>query len=193
MPSPTISPKIAFLASGSGSNCEAIWAHLSEVGRQYQGLLICNKPQALVLQRATKYQIPSIVLSDKSYTSPAEYHHALLENLKQFNPNYIVCAGYLKILDSKLVAAFNNKIVNIHPSLLPAFKGLHAIQQAYEYGVKVTGITIHLVNEDLDAGKILLQKSIEIFAEESLDQLTERIHKLEHQHYPKFVADWCFK
>ena len=174
-------PNIVVLASGNGSNFEAI-------ARAFQGtdikvaMLISNRENAYVLQRAKNLGIPYRVIKGK------DKFKTLYEIVSLENPDLIVLAGFMRILPPWFVGKHRYKIVNIHPSLLPAFPGKDAIRQAYDYGVKVTGITIHFVDEGVDTGPIIFQYPLLIDSGWNLDTLEEHIHRLEHRYYPCVIC-----
>ena len=176
--------KLAILASGNGSNFEAIVKHLKD---SVAIRLITDNSRANVVNRATRLKIPYTVIDRAFFATKKEFNHSLFCTLKNFSPNLIALAGYMRILPADITNHFKNMIINIHPSLLPAFKGRNAIKQAFEYGVKYTGITIHYVNEEIDAGKIIEQKIIEISSRESIESLENRIHEIEHSTYPMII------
>lgn len=153
---------LAVFASGTGTNFEAIAAACA-CGRLDARvvLMVCDRPGAAVVEKAERFGIPSFVVSPKSFPSKAEYEKAVLERLEPLNVDLICLAGYMRIVSDTLLDAFEGRIINIHPSLLPAFRGAHAVEQAVEYGVKVYGITIHYVDQTLDGGKIIAQKAFE--------------------------------
>jgi len=171
---------LVVLASGNGSNFEAI------VKASNEGLLNAEIAQLIVdrdchaIERARKLSVPCRKLNE-SWRSDLE---TLLDEI---SPSLIVLAGFLRILPKRIVKKWRWKILNIHPSLLPAFPGMHAIRKAYEHGVKVTGVTIHFVDEGVDTGPIILQKAIEVDPAWSLSELEERIHKLEHYWYSRTI------
>ncbi|WP_078382292.1 phosphoribosylglycinamide formyltransferase [Sutcliffiella halmapala] len=177
--------RIAIFASGSGSNFQAI-VDACQQGRldATPALLICDKPKALVIQRAEAANIPSFVFVPKNYESKEQFESDILLQLKEHEIDFIVLAGYMRLIGSKLLSAFKGRIVNIHPSLLPAFPGLDAIGQAVKYGVKVTGVTIHFVDEGMDTGPIIAQASIEVNSTDTAETLQKRIHEIEHDFYP---------
>ncbi|PLV59963.1 phosphoribosylglycinamide formyltransferase [Thermotoga sp. KOL6] len=173
-------PRIVVLASGNGSNFEAI-ANATQKGllkAEIQALLVDR--ECFAVERAKRLDIQWIRLEKPWNSSLTKY----LERLK---PDLIVLAGFMRILPSEIVKEWQWKIVNIHPSLLPAFPGMHAIEKAYNYGVKVSGITIHFVDEGVDTGPIIFQKALEIKRDWSLKKLEEEIHKLEHRYYPLVI------
>ena len=179
---------IAVFASGNGSNFAAI-AEAVKTGKIKASLkaLIVDKPKAYVITRAKEYNVPCYVIELKNFNSKKEYEEKIVSILKPLNIDLICLAGYMKICDEVLLNNYSNKIINIHPALLPAFKGAHAILDAYNYGVKVTGVTIHYVNKEIDGGKIIAQEAIMIADEEKIEDLEARIHEVEHNLYVKTI------
>lgn len=171
---------IVVLVSGRGSNLQAIINACKQ--RAIKASIACvisNKSDALALKRAQKAKIATLVIESKGRKS-TEYNHDLLMALKRLKPDLIVLAGYMKILPQDIVTAYFGRIVNIHPSLLPAFPGLHAQQQAIDAGVKIAGCTVHFVDGGCDTGPIILQKSILIKNNDSAESLSKRL--LPHEH-----------
>lgn len=180
--------RFAILASGNGSNFEAIVTSFEN--QELSGELafvFSDQKDAYVLKRAEKHHIPSFSFSVKEKGGKKNYEKELLALLKKEKIDVVVLAGYLRILGEEIVHSFHNKIINLHPSLLPSFPGLHGIEDAFNYGVKVTGITIHYVDTGLDTGPIIAQKALEILPEDTLDTLEEKIHHLEHELYPQVL------
>ncbi|WP_068676901.1 phosphoribosylglycinamide formyltransferase [Oceanobacillus sp. Castelsardo] len=177
----------AIFASGTGSNFEAIM----EAGDLSCDivLLICDKPKATVIQKAEKYQVPTFVFNPKDYGSKEEYEKVLVEKLKEANISWIFLAGYMRIVGSVLLQAYEGRIVNIHPSLLPDFPGKDAIDQAYHAGVKTTGVTVHYIDSGIDTGPIIAQEKVEVEENETLESLEEKIHHVEHQLYPRVIRE----
>ena len=175
--------KIAVFASGQGTNFDVIAsaAKAGEIPAEVV-LMVCDKPQAKVCDIATRHGIDSFIFSAKDYTSKAEYERAIVERCRQAGVELICLAGYMKIVGEELLNAFRGEIINIHPSLLPAFAGAKAIEQAMEYGVKVYGVTIHYVDETLDGGKIIAQRAFE-YEGNNIEELTEKIHAIEYKLY----------
>ena len=175
--------KIAVFASGYGSNFEVI-ARAAEAGEipAEVVLLVCDKAEARACQIAEQMNIPMFVFSAKEYTSKAEYEAAIVERCKQAEVELICLAGYMRIVGETLLNAYNGLIINLHPALLPSFKGAKAIEQAFEYGVKLFGSTIHYVDESLDGGKIIAQRAVE-YDGDSLEEITAMVHNVEHQLY----------
>ena len=179
----TAKHKIAVFASGHGSNFEAI-AHVAQAGEIPAEivLLVCDKPEARACQVAEQMCIPMFVFSAKEYASKADYEQAIVEHCKQAGVELICLAGYMRIVGETLLKAYSGQIINLHPALLPAFKGARAIEQALEYGVKIFGATIHYVDESLDGGKIIAQRAVE-YDGNDLEEITAKIHAIEHQLY----------
>ena len=175
--------KIAVFASGYGSNFEVIAraAKAGEIPAEVV-LLVCDKAEARACQIAEQMNIPMFVFSAKEYASKAEYEAAIVERCKQAEAGLICLAGYMRIVGETLLNAYNGLIINLHPALLPSFKGAKAIEQAFEYGVKIFGATIHYVDESLDGGKIIAQRAVE-YDGDSLEEITAMVHKVEHQLY----------
>ncbi|MEQ2527799.1 phosphoribosylglycinamide formyltransferase [Bacillaceae bacterium CLA-AA-H227] len=176
--------KIAVFASGSGSNFQAILdARLdAEIS-----LLVCDKPQAFCVERAKKAEVPTFVFQAKEYASKEAYELEILHALKEHGVELIVLAGYMRLIGPTLLQAFEEKIVNIHPSLLPAFPGKDAIGQALEAKVKVSGVTVHYVDAGMDTGPIIAQRAIELSEDETKESLQTKIHRIEHELYPKVI------
>ena len=183
---------IAVLASGRGSNFQAVIEAIA-AGRIPAACvaLITDNPEAYAIERAQKAGIPVIVLDYASFPSKEAYEHALLAAMQQQKADLFVLAGYMRILGTAIVRAFPQKIVNIHPALLPSFTGLHAQRQAVAYGVKVAGCTVHFVDENLDCGPIILQKCVPVLKEDDEDSLAERILIEEHTCYPEAIRLFC--
>ena len=176
--------KIAIFASGYGSNFEAIaTATLAGVIPAEVALMVCDKPQARVVEVAQRMGIPSFVFSAKDYASKADYEREIVSRLREAEVELICLAGYMRIVGEELLSAYEGHIINLHPSLLPAFKGARAIEQAMEYGVKVFGASIHYVDSSLDGGRIIAQRAFE-YDGNDLEELERRIHAIE---YPLYV------
>lgn len=179
--------KIVVLASGLGTNFVALREYIRKKKLNAEIVaLITDNPTSNSLLIALSFGIEPIALSFEK-TARTELNLALDEKLSIFTPDLIVTAGYMKILPEFIVNKYENRIINIHPSLLPAFQGINAIKRAWEYGVKVTGCTTHFVDNSLDGGKIILQTVIKIKPEMSETDLTGKIHKEEHKLLPKSV------
>ncbi|MGD6777655.1 phosphoribosylglycinamide formyltransferase [Sutcliffiella horikoshii] len=178
--------RIAIFASGSGSNFQAITdACRNGLLDATPALLVCDKPGAYVVERATAADIPYFAFAPKSYQTKEEFEGHILRELARYEVDFIVLAGYMRLIGPTLLNAYKGRIVNIHPSILPAFPGLDAVGQALEYGVKLTGVTIHFVDEGMDTGPIIAQQAIEIGIDDTRESLEKKIHEVEHSFYPK--------
>ena len=181
--------KVAVFASGSGSNFEAIVkAAEADPNCPYEAaLLICDKPSAFALERAKRHNVPAKVFRPKAYESREAYEEDIVRELRERSIDFIVLAGYMRLITSVLLSAYENRILNIHPSLLPAFPGLHAVEQALEYGAKVAGVTVHLVDGGMDTGPIIAQEAIPVLTDDTPKTLYPRIQQIEHRLYPAVV------
>lgn len=174
---------IAVFASGSGSNFQAIQEAIVRGELQANiKLVVTDKPGAYVETRAAQFDIPVLALSPKSFDSKAAYEQAIVDELRKLDIEWIVLAGYMRLVSETLLGAYPSKIVNIHPSLLPSFPGKDAIGQALAHGVKVTGVTVHFVDEGMDTGPIIAQTAVNVI-DGDREQTEEAIHKAEHALY----------
>ena len=179
--------KLAVFASGSGSNYEAIVKACCEgLINAEVVLLVCDKPGAKVLERAARYGTESFVFNPKDYASREEYEGVIADMLDERGVEYVCLAGYMRIVGRVLLERYEQRIVNIHPSLLPSFKGAHAIQDAVDYGVKIFGVTTHFVDETLDGGRIIDQGAV-VYEGSDIEELTTMIHNIEHKLYVKTI------
>jgi phosphoribosylglycinamide formyltransferase-1 len=180
--------KIAVLVSGRGSNLQAI---IDSIENGYLKAQICvvvsDIRDAYALERARKHGINAVNIDPKVFGSKDSYEEEVMRVLKNHNVQLVLLAGYMKILGKTLLAAYKNRILNIHPALLPAFPGLHAQEQAFGYGVKVAGCTVHFVDEELDGGPIIVQKCVEVKDDDTAQTLAEKILEQEHKIYPEAV------
>ncbi len=180
--------KISIFASGSGSNFQAIVEAVKKGELEADiALLVCDKLGAYALERAKNEEIPSFVFNAKGYDSKEAYELEILKNLQKHEVDFIVLAGYMRLIGKTLLDQFEGRIINIHPSLLPAFPGKDAIGQALRAKVKVSGVTVHFVDAGMDTGPIIAQKAIEISEQETKESLQTKIHKVEHELYPKVI------
>ncbi len=180
---------LAVLASGSGSNLEAIASAIANGKLQAKiAIVIYNEPDAFAKQRAEKFGIPAILVNHRDYKSRKDLDRAIIDLLKQYNIDLVIMAGWMRIVTQVLIDAFPERILNIHPSLLPSFKGIQAIEQAFNYGVKITGCTVHLLSLEVDSGKILKQAAVPILPDDNLETLQKRIQVQEHIIYPEAIA-----
>lgn len=181
--------KFAVFASGSGSNFQSIIDATARKDLEAEcALLICDQPEAKVISRAKKHNIPVFLFELKHYPNKVNYEQAILEKLQQFDIQFIALAGYMRLIGSTLLQSYERKIVNIHPSLLPSFPGLNAIEQAIEAGVKVTGVTIHYIDSGMDTGPIVAQQAVKVCDNETEKTLQRKIHAVEHVLYPQTLA-----
>ena len=179
--------KIAIFASGSGSNFEAIVDSYNKGQLKATPIVcVCDKPGAFVIERAAKLGIQCIVASPKDFADKAAYETFLADKLDELHIDLVCLAGYMRLIGPTLLGRYGGRIINIHPSLLPAFKGAHAIRDAFEYGVKIYGVTIHYVDETLDGGKIIAQAAIP-YDGNDIDELETLIHRTEHHLYPHTI------
>jgi phosphoribosylglycinamide formyltransferase 1 len=177
--------KIAIFASGSGTNFQAILDATSKNRLNAEiALLVCDRPGAKVIERAERAGVRTFVFSPKDYESKQDFEKKIIQQLQAMKIELVVLAGYMRLIGDTLLAAYKNKIINIHPSLLPSFPGKDAIGQAFRAGVRITGITVHYVDEGMDTGPIISQTEIEIEESETIDSLEKKIHHVEHRFYP---------
>lgn len=175
--------RLAVFASGNGSNFEAI-VRACRSGR-IRGevvLVVCDKPQAYVLKRAKEYGVEAFAFNPKEYSAKAEYEREIVALLQSHGVELVCLAGYMRLLSDVMLESYAGRIINIHPSLLPAFKGARAIEQAFEYGVKIYGVTIHFVDASMDGGEIIAQQAFP-YEGDDFDELERMIHALEHELY----------
>src|SRR3990170_9100335 len=179
---------IAVLVSGRGSNLQAI---IDSIENGYLmariGIVISDVVDAYALTRAKKHGIEAVFVNPTGFASRELYEKEVLKVLKTQKIDLLLLAGYMRIVGKTLLSAYKNRILNIHPALLPAFPGLHAQKQAFEYGVKVAGCTVHFVDEELDGGPIILQRCVEVKENDTAQTLAERILEQEHKIYPEAV------
>jgi len=176
--------RLAILLSGRGSNFEAI--HKAIVDRKVNAEIVClisNRPDAPGLTRARQLGLSAHLLDHQKYPTRAAHEEDVLRVLAEAEPDFICLAGYMRLLSPAFIAAYSHRILNIHPSLLPAFPGVDAQAQALAYGAKISGCTVHFVDENLDAGPIIVQRSVEVRDDDSVDTLSARILEQEHIAY----------
>ncbi len=173
---------LGVLVSGAGTNLQAILDAISE--RKLAAsvrLVVSNKPGVLALERAHEARVPTKVVSHRDYADREAFDGALVEALVGAGVDWVVLAGFMRLLTGKLLRAFPNRVLNIHPSLLPAFPGVDAQRQAFDYGAKVTGCTVHLVDEGTDTGPIVAQRAVPVLVDDDVESLTARILVEEHR------------
>ena len=180
-----MSIKLGVLISGSGTNLQALIDAIA-AGRLDASieLVVSSRPSAFGLKRAEAAGIQTLTLSKEIYADPMVADEVIATELRRAGVDYVLMAGYMRMVHDPILASFPNRVVNIHPALLPSFKGAHAIQDAFDYGVKVTGVTVHFANSDYDCGPIIAQRPVEVEEGWTVDQLEARIHEVEHQIYP---------
>jgi phosphoribosylglycinamide formyltransferase-1 len=180
--------KLGVLISGNGSNLQAIIdAIAAGTLNACIELVISNRRHVPGLTRAQNAGIPAIVLDAKHYETREGFNRALLGELVHHEVDYVVMAGYMKLLGTQVLDAFPQRVLNIHPALLPAFPGTHAIRDAFEAQVPSTGVTVHVANEEFDTGPIIAQREVLIRPDDTLETLEERIHSVEHELYPEVL------
>ena len=184
--------KIVVLVSGSGTNLQAIINAINakKIAAEI-ALVLSDKPNAYGLVRAENANIPALSMEPKDYHSREAYDTALAEVIADTGAELIVLAGFMRILGEAFVERFCERIINIHPALLPAFPGLNAQKQAWEYGVKVSGCTVHIVDSGMDTGPIIAQNVVPVLAEDTADSLAARILIQEHIIYPEVIGWWA--
>lgn len=179
---------IGVLVSGSGTNLQAIIEAI-EAGK-IEGkicIVISDNPNAYAIKRAKKYNIKTQYINYKEFSNREEYDKKIISVLKEKDCDLVVLAGYMKILTPYFINAYKNKIMNIHPALLPSFPGLHVQKKAIDHGVKVSGCTVHFVDEGLDSGPIIIQQVVEVKDDDTEESLAERILREEHRIYPRAI------
>lgn len=179
--------KIGVLVSGSGTNLQAILDASAQGLPVEVVLVVSSRPDAYGIERAHAAGIPTLVLSRANYEDVQAADKCIVEALQNAGAQYVVMAGYMRKVTPVMLQAFPNRVVNLHPALLPSFKGAHAIADAFDAGVKVTGVTVHFANEDYDKGPIIAQEPVRVEEGMSLDELEARIHETEHVLYPQVL------
>ena len=173
--------RIAVLVSGNGSNLKAMLDYQTQNPGCFKiALVLCNDAKARAVIFTKKAKIPFFVISHKNFTVRKKFEDCFLEKLFEYNIELVVLAGFMRVLSKHFIDSFNNKIVNVHPALCPAFPGLHATKQAIEHGAKISGCTVHLVNEGVDEGPILAQEAVYVFPHDTEKTLQARIQSKEH-------------
>jgi phosphoribosylglycinamide formyltransferase-1 len=177
---------IAVLASGSGTNLQAL-IDAPDLGAEIC-VVVSDRPEAAALGRAEAAGIESRVVPWSEFDSRAEFTKAILGEMEQAGADGIALAGFMRVLSGELIAVYPNQVLNIHPSLLPAFPGANAVGQALDHGVKVTGVTVHFVDEKVDHGPIIAQRAVPVLPDDDLASLHARIQVEEHDLYPRVVS-----
>ena len=192
MADPAPQPKIVVLASGSGTNLQALIEATRE--RDFPGEIIAvgsNRPGAFALERAAQANIPTFVIDHTKSDSREAFDASLMAELHRHNPDVIVLAGFMRILTPDFVRAFRGRMLNIHPSLLPAYTGLNTHKRVLEAGDKVHGVSIHFVTEELDGGPVIAQSEIRVNDDDTPESLAERVQQQEHLLYPIVLRWFC--
>lgn len=181
--------KLGIMASGSGSNFEAIAQaiHDGQLNAQIQ-VLIYNNPGIKAVARAEKWGVPAVLLNHRDYKRREDLDAAIVEALQKYEVDWVIMAGWMRIVTPVLINAFPNQVINIHPSLLPSFKGVGAVEQALAAGVKITGCTVHLVSPEVDSGQILMQAAVPVLPDDTPETLHARIQIQEHRILPQAIA-----
>ena len=181
--------RLGILISGRGSNLQAIIDALAQGRLNAEiAVVISNRSDAAGLERARRASIDTVVLDHRAYPTREDYDRALVQHLQERDVGLVCLAGFMRLLSPIFIGAFPNAVLNIHPSLLPAFPGLDAQRQAWTHGVKVTGATVHFVTADLDAGPIVLQSVVEVRDDDTTETLANRILAHEHRIYPEAIG-----
>jgi phosphoribosylglycinamide formyltransferase 1 len=184
--------RIGVIVSGRGSNLQAILEAIKQDDINGEVVVvISDKEDAYALTRAAEAHIHHVAVSRKACVDKTDFENKIDAALREQQVELVVLAGFMRILSSSFVSKWKNAVINIHPALLPAFKGLDAQGQALEYGVKVAGCTVHFVDEGMDTGPIILQKVVPAYAEDTHDTLADRILEQEHLALPEAVGLWC--
>ncbi len=180
---------IAVFVSGNGTNLQAIIDAVKNGQIKASiALIVCDNPKAYALTRSEEAGLENYVFNPADHKNKESCEAEIIKKLLGKNVKLIILAGYMRVLSTKFVEKFKNKIINIHPALLPSFKGVHGIKDAFLYGVKKTGVTVHFVDDRVDNGPIILQDTIEIEKNDTEDSLEKKIHGLEHKLYPKAIS-----
>lgn len=178
----------AVLASGRGSNLKAIIEAVeSGTIKAHLKIVISDRQDAKALEYARQGHIPAEFINPKDFKDRESYDRAVVERLREFKIDFVVLAGYMRLVSDYFIGQFPDKVLNIHPSLLPEFKGMHAIKKAFDSHAAVTGATVHIVVREMDSGPIILQEPVRVGPQDTLESLEEKIHQAEHRIYPKAI------
>lgn len=184
---------LAVLASGSGTNLQAILDAAATPGYPCDVVLVLSDvPDSGALERAARARVPTSVVTWAEHGGDRDaFTRAVVGELKAHGVELVALAGFMRILSDGIVRAFPDMVLNTHPSLLPSFRGAHAVEDALEFGVKVTGVTVHVVDAEVDHGPIVAQEAVEVFDDDTADSLHGRIKAVEHVLYPRVIAAWA--
>ncbi len=181
--------RLGILASGNGSNFESIVKAIRKKKLHAQiSILIVNNPDCLAIKKAIKYEIPYLIINHRNCSTRTEHDKLVMNKLEEFSVELVVMAGWMRIVGEDLINKFKNRLINIHPSLLPSFKGVNAIQQAMDNKVTITGCTVHHVQKEVDSGSIIIQAAVPLKEIDSKDSLKKRIQDMEHIILPIAIA-----
>ena len=181
--------KLGIMASGNGSNFETVIQAIQnqQLNAQIQ-VLIYNNPEAYVAVRAEQWSVPIVLLNHRNYVNREDFDTQIVLNLRKWDVEWVIMAGWMRLVTPVLIEAFPNQIINIHPSLLPSFKGIRAVEQALSRRVKITGCTVHLVTLEMDSGPILMQAAVPVLSNDTPETLHARIQLEEHKILPQAIA-----
>lgn len=181
--------KIGVLLSGSGTNLQAIIDRIADGSLNAQiALVVSSRPGVKGIERAEAAGLPLLVMEKSEYADPIAADEKVAAALKAAGCEYVIMAGYMRMVREPLLSAYPNRVVNLHPALLPSFTGAHAIQDAFDRGVKVTGVTVHFANEEYDRGPIIAQRALAVEENWDVAMLEEHIHAIEHELYPEVIG-----
>ncbi len=181
--------KLGIMASGSGTNFEAVVQAIADGKLNAEiRVLIYNNPQAKVRSRAEKWQIPTVLINHREYPEREKLDQKIVATLQEYAVEWVVMAGWMRIVTQVLLDNFRDRVINIHPSLLPSFKGINAVEQALKAKVKITGCTVHLVSLEVDSGQIIMQSAVPILPNDTLETLHNRIQIQEHLILPQAIC-----
>lgn len=184
--------RIAVFASGRGTNLQAIIDNVKRKRLKVKiALVVSDNPDAFAIKRAKREDIPTFVLRHKGFATREAYDRQIIKQLEKFKVDLVVLAGFMRLLSPYFTRKYKNRILNLHPALLPSFKGTEGIKDALDYGVKITGPTVHFVDEKFDHGPIVLQKAVNIREDDTEQTLAFRIHSAEHKIYPEAIKLFC--
>ena len=194
-PDPNFSPRnqlplqLGVMASGSGTNFEAVAKAIAEGQLNAQiKVLIYNNPESQAKLKADKYDIPAVLINHREYPSREALDTKIVATFKEYGVEWVIMAGWMRIVTQVLLDGFPERVINIHPSLLPSFKGIRAIEQALKAQVKITGCTVHFVSLAVDSGKIIMQSAVPVLADDTAETLHQRIQIQEHLILPQAIA-----
>ncbi|MCY3625179.1 MAG: phosphoribosylglycinamide formyltransferase [Candidatus Dadabacteria bacterium] len=180
---------VAVFVSGSGTNLQAVID--SGIESANIAVVVCDTPGVMAIERARKHGIPVELVKGRDFESREEFERQIVAKIDRYDIGLVVLAGFMRILTPYFLGRFANRIINIHPSLLPSFPGTNSVRQALDYGVKQTGCTVHFVREEVDAGPIILQAIVPVTEEDTEETLLEKVHAEEHRILPEAIRLFC--